>query len=48
MTAKQIKQRDNCLKQIAAWQRDLERLYGEVTGQPSWRVELIGNRGAPR
>ena len=45
MTPKQVKQRDNCLKQIAAWQRHLEQLYGEVTGQPSWRVEVTTNDG---
>jgi len=45
MTPKQLKKRDNCLSAIAAWQRDLEQLYGEVTGQPSWRVEVITKDG---
>jgi hypothetical protein len=45
MTPKQLRRRDNCLKQIAGWQRDLEELYGEVTGQPSWRVEVITKDG---
>jgi hypothetical protein len=46
MTSKQIKHRDKCLMNIAAWQRDLEQLYGEVTGQPSWRVEVTTKEGA--
>jgi hypothetical protein len=45
MTTRQIKARDNCLKQIAAWQRSLEQLYGEVTGCPSWRVEVTTKDG---
>jgi hypothetical protein len=36
MTPRQLKRRDDCLKQIAAWQRQLEQLYGEVTGTPSY------------
>jgi hypothetical protein len=46
MTAKQIKKRDQYLGNIAWWQRELEKLYGEVTGQPPWRVELIKKDGA--
>jgi hypothetical protein len=46
MTAKQIKKRDRYLGNIAWWQRELEKLYGEVTGQPPWRVELIKKDGA--
>jgi hypothetical protein len=34
-----------CLKAIALWQRDLEQLYGEVTGCPSWRVEVTTKDG---
>jgi hypothetical protein len=45
MTAKQIKHRDKCLTNIAVWQRDLEQLYGEVTGCPSWRVEITTKDG---
>jgi hypothetical protein len=45
MTTRRIKARDNCLKQITAWQRSLEQLYGEVTGCPSWRVELTTKDG---
>ena len=30
---------------IAWCQRALEQLYGEVTGQPSWRVEIITKEG---
>jgi hypothetical protein len=45
MNPREIKKRDNCLRNIAAWQRDLEQLYGEVTGQPSWRVELTTKDG---
>jgi hypothetical protein len=45
MTSKQIKRRDGCLKNIAAWQRELEKLYGEVTGCPSWRVEIATKDG---
>jgi hypothetical protein len=45
MKPKQVKRRDDCLKQIAAWQRALEQLYGEVTGQPSWRVEITTKDG---
>ena len=45
MTPKQIKLRDKCLRAIAGWQRDLEQLYGEVTGCPSWRVEVITKDG---
>jgi hypothetical protein len=45
MNPRQIKKRDDCLRNIAAWQRDLEQLYGEVTGQPSWRVELTTKDG---
>jgi hypothetical protein len=41
MTEKQIKKRDKYLGNIAWWQRELEKLYGEVTGAPVWRVELI-------
>jgi hypothetical protein len=37
MTPKQIKKREKCLQAIAWWQRDLEQLYGEVTGQRSPR-----------
>jgi hypothetical protein len=46
MTPKQIKLRDKLLKYIAWNQRDLEQLYGEVTGQPSWRVEVTTKDGA--
>jgi hypothetical protein len=45
MAPRQVKRRDNCLKQIAAWQRSLEQLYGEVTGCPSWRVEVATKDG---
>jgi hypothetical protein len=45
MKPRQIKHRDKCLSAIAAWQRDLEQLYGEVTGQPSWRVEVTTKDG---
>jgi hypothetical protein len=45
MKPRQIKKRDDCLRNIAAWQRDLEQLYGEVTGQPSWRVEVTTKDG---
>jgi hypothetical protein len=45
MKPRQTKKRDDCLRNIAGWQRDLEQLYGEVTGQPSWRVELITKDG---
>jgi hypothetical protein len=45
MKPKQIKKRDDYLKNIAWWQRELEKLYGEVTGQPVWRVELIAKDG---
>jgi len=41
LTAKQIKQRDKCLGAIAYWQRELEKFYNEITGQPAWRVELV-------
>jgi hypothetical protein len=40
MTPQQVKKRDRLLGYIAWNQRDLEQLYGEVTGQPSWRVEV--------
>jgi hypothetical protein len=45
MTPKQIKLRDKLLKYIACNQRDLEQLYGEVTGQPSWLVEVTTKDG---
>jgi hypothetical protein len=45
MTAKQVKRRDKCLENIAGWQRELEQLYGEVTGRPSWRVEVVSKDG---
>jgi hypothetical protein len=45
MTAKQIKKRDSCLAAVAYWQRQLETLYGELTGQPPWRVVLIAQDG---
>jgi hypothetical protein len=45
MTEKQIKKRDKYLANIAWWQRELEKLYGEVTGQPPWRVVLIAQDG---
>jgi DNA-binding MarR family transcriptional regulator len=45
MKPRQIKKRDDCLRNIAAWQRDLAQLYGEVTGQPSWRVEVTTKDG---
>jgi hypothetical protein len=45
MKPRQIKKRDDCLRTIAAWQRDLEQLYGEVTGQPCWRVEVTTKDG---
>ena len=44
MTPKEVNRRDKILMNIAAWQRDLEQLYGEVTGQPSWRVEITDQR----
>jgi hypothetical protein len=43
---KQIKKRDKYLTNIAWWQRELETLYGEVTGRPPWRLELIAKNGA--
>jgi hypothetical protein len=45
MTQKQTRKRDSCLKNISAWQHELERLYAEVTKQPPWRVELIAKDG---
>jgi hypothetical protein len=45
MTPKQVKRRDRLLRYIAWNQRDLEQLYGEVTGQPSWRVEVTTKDG---
>jgi DNA-binding MarR family transcriptional regulator len=45
ITPKQIKRRDKCLSNIAYWQRELEQLHGEVTGQPSWRVEFTTKDG---
>jgi hypothetical protein len=45
MEPRQIKRRDKCLQNIAWWQRQLEQLYGEVTGQPSWRVEVTTKDG---
>jgi hypothetical protein len=45
MTPKQIKRRDRLLRYIAWNQRGLEQLYGEVTGQPSWRVEVTTKDG---
>ena len=45
MNPKQVKKRDGCLRNIAWWQRALEKLYGEVTGQPVWRLELIAQDG---
>jgi hypothetical protein len=46
MKPKQIKKRDDYLKNIAWWQRELEKLYAEVTGQPPWRVVLNDKSGA--
>jgi hypothetical protein len=45
MTPKQVKWRNKLLGYIARNQRDLEQLYGEVTGQPSWRVEVTTKDG---
>lgn len=45
MTPKQLKLRDKCLSAIAWFQRDLEQLYGEVTGQSSWRVVVTTKDG---
>jgi hypothetical protein len=45
MTPKQLKRHQKILACIAWWQRDLERLYGEVTGSPSWRVEILFEDG---
>jgi hypothetical protein len=45
MTKKQIAKRDTALAQIASWQKSLERLYAEATGQPPWRVEVITKEG---
>ena len=45
MTPKQVKRRDKYLSNIAGWQRELEQLYGEVTGCPSWRVEVTTKDG---
>jgi hypothetical protein len=45
MTPKQLQKREKVLAGIAWWQRDLERLYGEVTGTPSWRVEIFFDDG---
>jgi hypothetical protein len=45
MTPGQVNRRNNCLKQIAAWQRNLEQLYGEATGRSSWRVEVVTKDG---
>ena len=45
MTPKQLKRREKILGNIAWWQRDLECLYGEATGTPSWRVEIFYEDG---
>ncbi len=45
MTKKQLKLRDKCLGGITYWQRELEQLYGEVTGQSSWRVVVTTKDG---
>jgi hypothetical protein len=45
MKPQQIKYRDKYLGNIAYWQRELEQLYGEVTGRPSWRVEVTTEDG---
>jgi hypothetical protein len=45
MKPRQVKYRDKCLAAIAWWQRELEQLYGEVTGRPSWRVEITTKDG---
>jgi hypothetical protein len=45
MKPKQIKKRDEALAAIAFWQRALEKLYNEATGQPAWRVEMTAKDG---
>lgn len=45
MTKKHVKKRDEALEAIAHRQKSLAKLYAEVTGQPSWRVEIIDNEG---
>jgi hypothetical protein len=45
MQPKQIKKRDDALSAIAFWQRALEKLYNEATGQPAWRVEMTAKDG---
>jgi hypothetical protein len=45
MTKKHLKKRDDALGAIAYWQKILEKLYAEVTGQPVWRVEVINKEG---
>jgi hypothetical protein len=45
MKPEQLKKRDRILRDIACLQRSLEQLYGEVTGQASWRVEVTTKDG---
>ena len=45
MTKKQVKKREDALSAIASWQKSLEKLYAEVTGQPAWRVEITNKEG---
>ena len=45
MKPKQLKKRDEALRCITYWQRELEKLYNEVTGQPAWRVEIVSKDG---
>jgi hypothetical protein len=45
MNQKQAKKRQSILATISYWQRELERLYGDVTGTPSWSVSLVKKDG---
>jgi ParB family transcriptional regulator, chromosome partitioning protein len=45
MNKKQLKKRDRYLESISYFQLELERLYAEVTKQPSWRAEIITKSG---
>jgi hypothetical protein len=45
MNKKQQGTRDRYLESISYFQLELERLYAEVTKQPSWRAEIITKSG---
>jgi hypothetical protein len=45
MNKKQQKKRDRYLESISYFQLELERLYAEVTKQPSWRAEITTKSG---